>query len=316
MPVRSDRPPSQVPQLGIVVVSYGSSGLLEENLAVIDRRELPPSMVVVVDNRTTDAERARVEALARQHSWTLVTPGANLGFGGGMNLGVARAVEAGCSWLLLLNPDVEIDAAAVTALLRAASEQPLTLASPRLDRPDGSTWFAGGQLDHRRGLTRSRPDHRQEGPDRWLTGACLLLDSSTWDRVGGFDERYFLYWEDVDLGRRLLDLGGRLLVVHDTIAVHLVGGTQGAGKSATYCRYMCRNRLLYASTHVAPVTRLRWLAHSPRYAALVLLREGRAAALRRPARAVAAAWGSVAGAALVVRSLLADAWRAASRRRG
>ena len=250
-------------RLGIVVVSYGSAHLLEENL----------------------------------------------GFGAGMNEGVARAIAAGCDTFLLLNPDVAIDAATVSTLLDAAEEHPATILGPRLDWPDGSTWFAGGQLDRRSGLTRSRPDHEQVGSERWLTGACLLVDRATWEWVGGFDERYFLYWEDVDLTQRALGLGIGLLVVHDAVAVHHVGATQrgeGEGKSPTYCRFMCRNRLLFATEHVDRWGRLRWLWHAPLYAVRVLLRHGRRAALRRPDLAVAAMRGTVEGTALVLRSLVRD----------
>jgi GT2 family glycosyltransferase len=221
-----------------------------------------------------------------------------------MNAGAARALAAGCSQLLLLNPDVVIDAPSIAAVLRTAAEVPLTMATPRLDRPDGRTWFAGGQLDRRTGLTRSRPDQQQEGPDRWLTGACLFVDRALWELVGGFDERYFLYWEDIDLSQRALEHGARLLVVHDVVAEHRVGATQRSqGKSFTYCRYNCRNRLLFATGHVDARDRLRWLRHAPRYAGRVLLRHGRREALRRPHLVLAALFGTLEGALMVLRSL-------------
>jgi len=309
-------PPPAEPRLGIVVVSYGSAHLLEANLASIDRADLPPTTVVVVDNRTTDGERTKAAALGAQHGWDLVAPATNLGFGAGMNRGIDQAAAAGCDTFLLLNPDVSIDAVAISTLLRAAVEHPAAILCPRLDWPDGSTWFAGGQLDRRSGLTRSRPDHRQEGSERWLTGACLLIDRTTWEQVGGFDERYFLYWEDVDLTQRALRLGVGLRVVHDAVAVHHVGATQreeGEGKSPTYCRFMCRNRLLFATDHVDRRGRLRWIWHAPRYAVRVLLRHGGRAALRRPGLAMAALRGTVEGSVLVLRSLAGDGL---GRRRG
>jgi N-acetylglucosaminyl-diphospho-decaprenol L-rhamnosyltransferase len=293
------------PQLAIVVVSYGSSALLAENLASIDRASLPPSLVVVVNNATDPTEARAVEALAREHAWELIAPGANLGFGGGMNVGAARALAAGCSQLLLLNPDVAIDASSIVALAEQAAEGPLTLASPRLDWPDGRTWYAGSRIDLRTGFTQLRPDHEQTGSDRWLAGTCLLVDRRAWELVGGFDERYFLYWEDVELTHRALGLGVRLLVVHDVVAVHSVGATQRQeGKSATYCRYNCRNRLLFATDHVGRRERLRWLWNAPRYAGRVLVRHGPRQALRRPALVLAAAYGTIEGALMVGGSLV------------
>ncbi|HEY8524540.1 MAG TPA: glycosyltransferase family 2 protein [Acidimicrobiales bacterium] len=294
-------------RLGIVVVNYGSSALLARNLAALDREALPGSVVVVVDSRSTDAERAAVRALADRHGWLTETPDANIGFGAGVNLGVRAAIAAGCTAFLLLNPDVTIDAAAVAALLAAAEARPATVVSPRLTRPDGSLWFAGARLDRRTGLTRYRPDGPPDGPDRWLSGACLLVTRACWDLVGPFDERYFLYWEDVEWSQRALARGGDLLVLDDVTAVHAVGGTQRPdGMSTTYCRYMCRNRLRFAADHVPPADRLRWLALAPRYARRILLSDGRAALLRRPQLALAAARGTAAGAWAVLGSLAAD----------
>lgn len=291
-------------RLGIVVVNYGSSTLLEQNLAAIDRRALPGSLVVVVDSRSTSSERHAVLALARRHGWRTEAPNANVGFGGGMNCGVSRAMAAGSTAFLLLNPDVTIDAAAIAALVRASADHPMTVLSPRLIRPDGSLWFSGAHLDRRTGLTRYRPDGTPDAPDRWLTGACLLITRACWDLIGGFDDRYFLYWEDIDLSRRVLEQGGDLRVLDDVVAVHTVRGTQRPdGMSTTYCRYMCRNRLLFASTHVPPRDRVRWLVLAPRYARRILLSDGRKAALRRPSLVAAAAVGTVAGAARVLRSL-------------
>ena len=295
--------------LGIVVVNFGSHSLLARNLAAIDLADVDAT-AIVVDSHSTTEERRVVTGLAREHGWELVAPDTNVGFGIGMNLGAARAESLGCTHLLLLNPDVEISAEQIGALLHhaAAHTTPGTplLLSPRLDRPDGSVWFAGGQLDEEVGRTTSRPDPDQVGPHRWLTGACVLVDLATWTRLGGFDERYFLYWEDVDLSQRCLAAGGDVRVVHDVVVVHDVGGTQGQGKSPVYAFHMCRNRLLFASLRRDPATRRRWLRHAPEYARRIALQDGRRAALRRPALPLAVVRGTCAGTLIVARSLWRD----------
>jgi N-acetylglucosaminyl-diphospho-decaprenol L-rhamnosyltransferase len=292
-------------RLGVVVVNYRSSALLAANLERIDRGAIPSSTTVVVDNFSTAAERDAVRQLAHRRDWLLEEPDSNLGFGAGVNRGVRRAAEAGCNAFLLLNPDVVISPTTVSALVGAVPGHPHTALSPRLDMPDGSHGFDGARLDLRTGLTSYRAGHGDVGSDRWLTAACLLLTRCCWDLVGGFDEDYFLYWEDVDLTQRLLRAGGELQVLHDVVAVHAVGGTQGSdGKSTTCCRYMCRNRLLFACGHVGPRARLRWLWSAPRYAWRIARSE-----LRRPSRAAATVVGTVEGTALVVRSLAKDAVR-------
>lgn len=285
------------PPLGVIVVNYASHELLAENLpalAGLDHR------VVVVDNHSGAQEAAAVRRLAERHGWELVSPGANLGFGTGMNLGVARARELGSTEFLLLNPDVRADPGAVGELWRTVRESPLMLVSPRVLRPDGSVWFAGGRVlvDEGRTVTRGADASR---PDGWLTGACLLVHADLWDACGGFDDDYFLYWEDVDLSWRCRAAGGTLLVRDDLTVVHSVGGTQGDGKSATYYYYNCRNRLLFATKHLSGKDLIRWLRAAPAYARQVLSRGDRAALRRAPLRPLAAvAGGSLSGAAHAV----------------
>lgn len=287
-------------RLGVVVVNFRSSELIARNLACIDWSAAPPSKVVIVDNYSTAAERRAIAGLAHRHSWDLVAMDTNLGFGAGMNRGVARAIGEGCSHFLLLNPDVSIDAAALSRLLDFGLAHPKAAVAPTLHRPDGATWFTNGQLDRRRGMARARADGQQEGPDRWLTGACLLIDRDSWELLGGFDERYFLYWEDVDLSQRLLGLGGELRVLESISAIHSEGGSQKAhGKSARYCFYMCRNRLVFATAHLPLRERLRWLWFAPGYTRRIVL-GGWRAGLRHPWRALAAFAGTVAGAGAVI----------------
>ena len=288
--------------LGIVVVNYGSHALLAANLALLCE-SLSEATIVVVDNWSTTDERRRITALAADNDWTLVPSEHNLGFGAGMNRGARVALDAGCTHLLLLNPDVAIGAEAVRELVEASIARPGTLLSPRLLRPDGTVWFAGGQLDPRSGLTRSAVDTAQVGPGRWISGACLLVDAGSWSRLGGFDESYFLYWEDIDLSQRFLDLGGELRVEHDIVGVHAAGGTQGSElKSPLYARYMCRNRLRYAARRLPRRDRLRWLALAPSYALRILRRDGYRAALRRPSYVLAALDGTARGAVDIARA--------------
>jgi GT2 family glycosyltransferase len=300
--------------LGIVVVNYGSHDLLEANVSAIGADGDGETVVVVVDNFSSTDERAIVSRLADEEGWQLVTPASNLGFGSGVNRGVARAIGLGCSHVLILNPDVSIDEPTIAALRDAGRARPSTILTPRLVRLDGSTWFAAGQLDRRRGRTSTRPDGPRTGPDRWLTGACLLIDRASWERLGGFDDSYFLYWEDVDLSQRFLELGGELSVLEDLVAVHRVGGTQGTGgKSAAYCYYNCRNRLLFAVRHLPARDRVRWLWFTPQYAWRTMFLSGRRHALHHPSIMWASVRGSVAGAVALLRSMFVGRDREVSR---
>lgn len=302
---------SDRPRLAIVVVNYGSHELLEENLTPV-ASHTSDAAVVVVDNWTTVEEREAVEAQASRLGWSVVLPANNLGFGVGMNLGVARAWDLGASQALLLNPDATIDAESLRVLRDHVSDDPMTLVSPTVLRPDGSVWFAGTDLYLDSGRMRAR-SRREEHPgvrvEPWISGACLMVSKRLWEVVGGFSDEYFLYWEDVDLSHRVVAAGGRIAVDPDARAVHAEGGTQnefgatahGAGKSAAYYYYNSRNRLLYAARHLSPEDNRRW-RRSALMAAYEILMQGGRRQLKHPVKPVGAvARGTVAGMRFRVR---------------
>jgi GT2 family glycosyltransferase len=277
--------------VAVLVVNYGSSGLLVENLLPLSR-SAPELTVVVVDNLTTDAERTRVRGLAAAEGWLLVLPDTNTGFGRGMNIAAARARAEGAVSVLLLNPDARIEAVSVAGLVERARIEPRTMVAPRILRPDGSVWFEGSDLYLDDGRIRSRR-RRPEGSPRveeWLTGACLLLSTELYQRAGGFDEDYFLYWEDVDFSRRVRDAGGSLRVLSEVTAVHAEGGTQasaglassGQTKSAVYYRYNIRNRMLFAAKHLGDDDLEKWNRTALRVSWEILLQGGRKQFLRSP----------------------------------
>jgi Predicted glycosyltransferases len=263
-----------------VVVNYGSSALLRENL-VASVQSCRPDLVVVVDNPTTDDERQCLRSLATEQGWALVESAENVGFGGGMNLGVARAEELGATCFLLLNPDARIDAPAWRRLLSAAS--PEALVAPRIVDGAGRPWFDGADVylsDGRTMGAKHRSTRQGEPRWEWLTGACLLVHDELWRKVGGFDEDYFLYWEDVDLSRRIVAAGGRLEVVRDAVVVHDEGGThaettRAEAKSSTYYYHSIRNRLMFAVKHLDDEGVRRWSRSAVSSAFEVLMRGGR-----------------------------------------
>lgn len=283
----------------VIVVSYGSTSLLEAGLVGL-ARDAPDLQVVVVDSWSGDHERHRVRALAESEGWHLVAPDRNTGFGAGADLGVDAAERAGCDAVVLLNPDARADPSTVRDLLRAARAEPDLLLSPLVSHPDGSPWFVGGRLDLRTGRTSTRGGAAWVGGTRptarWLSGACLASSVEGWRRRGGFDPRYFLYWEDVELSLRWQRGGGRIAVQHHLQVIHDVGGTQPGegGKSPLYVRWNCRNRLLLAG-QLGLRTYGRWAALAPVYAWEVVRRGGRRRLLRHPQLLGAAVIGTVEG---------------------
>lgn len=298
--------------LAVVVVSFGSADLLRRNLATADLGG-PEVRVVVVDNFSTVANRRAVEELGAAQGWHVVGMPDNRGFGAACNAGVAAARELGCRTFLFLNPDAVITRAVVAELRAHSEREPLALISPVLVDSAGSVVFRMARTDLRDGRVRRRPDGADRpDPGDWLCAACVVVNDELFARIGGFDEGYFLYWEDVDLGYRAVAAGGSVVLREDLVAVHDEGGTHAdgrpeGGKSALYYRYNCRNRLAFAARHLGRRQLLRWLVATPVVSWEILLRGGRRQLLASPGLLWAAVAGSLAGVAVALPALLTGA---------
>jgi GT2 family glycosyltransferase len=307
--------------LGIIVVNYGSSRLLERNLAAV-RTDGRPVRIVVVDNFSSLEERAATADLAAVHGWALVTLPDNRGFGAGVNAGIRAARDAGCTCFLLLNPDASVADDVVAELRRHVLDDPAALVSPRILAPDGHVFFDGARLFLGSGRIRSRGSAAPAaGPAvEWVSGACLAVHEDLLERVGEFDESYFLYWEDVEFSHRARTAGASLVVRRDLTALHDAGGTQGPtrgrAKSALYYRYNCANRLRFAAQHLPRAQVVRWILATPAVGWEVLLRGGRRQLLTQPGLFLAAVRGSAAGLRVAAAALVRRPPRPAVERSG
>ncbi len=223
----------------VAVVSWNTRELLAACL-----RSLAPehgagsAEVWVVDNGSTDGSR---ELVGREFPWaTLVESDDNLGFGAAVNL---VAVRTESPWLVAANADVALPPGTLAALVAAAEADPKAGAvAPRLVLDDGTTQHStfpfpgiGPALALNSGIARFAPALGErlgfEGyadPARarvvdWAIGALLLLRREAFDAAGGFDERHWIYAEDIALGRRIARAGFSTLYEPGAIVLHASG---------------------------------------------------------------------------------------------
>jgi GT2 family glycosyltransferase len=224
----------------------------------------------VVDNHSTDGSQAVVQEFAS--TTKLIQNEANIGFSRAVNQGIAAA---SAPLVLIMNPDCLLTPGAL-AVLRGEIEafENCAIVGPRILNPDGSVQGSArgdpnmltglfGRTTMLRRLMPDLPVSRRnviEGAERdgrrsivvdWLSGACMLARRAALESVGGFDERYFLYWEDADLCRRLRARGYQIRYAPVATAVHRVGHSS-RGVRAAAIRAFHESAYTYYATHVAP----------------------------------------------------------------
>jgi len=218
--------------LSVVIVTWNSAGHIASCLDAL-AGELPPSSeVVVVDNASDD----RSASIARDHGTRVIENPRNTGFGAACNLG---ATEASGSVLLFLNPDAVVEPGAVKALRRALVAAPrVGAAGGALVNPDGTPqaaaddFISAATLVKRAAQTALGDASRKRalapaGEVDWVYGAFLVVRRDAWEEVGGFDDRYHMYYEDMDLCWRLRERGWQVRFAPDARAMH-VGGASAA----------------------------------------------------------------------------------------
>jgi GT2 family glycosyltransferase len=218
--------------------------------------DYPNFEMVIVDNGSSDGSCEALSAeLSGNPRITVLAAGRNLGFAGGNNLVLARALQRGSDFVWLLNNDTQVNPFTLRALVEAAQAHPRVgiFGSKILywDRAD-TLWFAGGFIEkkgHRLGRHRGmdeidRGQYDAEEEFDFITGCSLLIRAATVRDIHFMPERYFLYWEDVDWCTRARRAGWSCLYVPRSTLLHKVGTTAGRNPRLQR-RYETRNRLLY-----------------------------------------------------------------------
>jgi N-acetylglucosaminyl-diphospho-decaprenol L-rhamnosyltransferase len=218
------------PSISAVVVDYRAGAALANCVASLHANGV--SDVIVVDNaEASESARALGATSAR-----IVESGVNLGYGRGVNRGAALTEG---EYLVVSNPDILVHDLAVATLVEYLVEHPeVGIVAPRIERPDGSVypsqrvfpnvWLAGAHAllapfwpDNP--ATRRYRAARADGTVEWVSGAFFVMRRADFEAVGGFDERFFMFAEDMDLCWRVREHGWGIAAVNEAVVTHAEG---------------------------------------------------------------------------------------------
>ncbi|WP_305092209.1 glycosyltransferase family 2 protein [Prescottella sp. R16] len=230
-------------KLAVVTVTYSPGEHLEHFLSTLADATTENPQVILADNGSVDGTP---EAAAAAHDHVrLLRTGGNIGYGGAINRAVAE-IDPDIEFVLVVNPDVRWSPGSIDELLAAAQRWPRAGAlGPMVRELDGSVYpsaravpdlvsgaghaVLGSVWPSNPWTQRYRQDSETitERPAGWLSGSCLLLRRVAFDAIDGFDSRYFMYMEDVDLGDRLGRAGWLNVFVPSAEVTHAKGHAAG-----------------------------------------------------------------------------------------
>lgn len=250
--------------VSVVIVTYRSRAVVLDLLAALERHA-PTAEVVVVDNASADGTPELVAASFPRVR--VVRRAANGGVSAGLNEGVRHTTR---SHVAFLNPDIRFDSDVLSPLSAYLAAHPdVGVVAPKLLNPDGSVQlscrsfpgYSAALFNRYSLLTRLFPanrasrrylmsdfDHTTVRDVDWVSGAALMFPRTVFDRVGGWDEHYFLFSEDVDFCREVHAAGYRVVYDPDVAMHHAIGISKGTSSKLIIERH--RSMWRYYKKHL------------------------------------------------------------------
>ena len=248
---------SYLPKVYIVILHSKSIPCLVDCLSSLDRITYKNCEIIVVNNGSNDL--TDITKHIKHKIQTIKTP-SNLGFARGNNLGIKEALKNRADYVLLLNDDTIVSPDFLSILVNVGKNHPdVGMLGPKIyyfDEPK-RIWFAGARFNEQTGLIltshsdeidNNKNDEKQEDSD-YVTGCAVLVKRILIDIIGLLDERFFLYWEDVDWGLRAKKAGFTNLIIPDAHIWHKVSVSTGGMDSPLRAYHKTRSHLLMAKLH-------------------------------------------------------------------
>lgn len=265
-----------VKRVAIIILNWNGLDDTLECLSSLSELEYKNYQIIVVDNNSTED----ISTLPEQYPGViLIRNHDNYGFCKGNNIGIEKAVELKYDYCWILNNDTVVAKDCLGKLVDALSQdESIAAVTNRVDyyQDHSLSWFAGGiflnGIPAIRGFFEKINDNHEQEDTEYLVGCSFLARTDILNKVGGFDENYFCYVEDVDISMKIRELGWKIIYSKDAVVWHKVSASTGI-HSPLKLYYKHRNMLYFLRKFNNPINpSVRWYLSSFRYILSLLVK--------------------------------------------
>ena len=239
---------SNMNKVAVIILNYRIKELILKCIESVKKSTYKNLDIIIVDNSPEEGLGELVDNNIQY------LPNRNTGYTGGNNLGIKKALESSPDFIFILNPDTIIDKDAIKYLVETLEDENAGIVGPKILFSDKKTiWYAGGIFDtanvigkHKGVDELDNEKYEKLEETDYVTGAAMFVSKEVFQKIGFFDEKYFLYYEDSDFSKRAKEAGFKVLYQPKAMVYHENAQSTGLG-SPLQDYFITRNRMLYAS---------------------------------------------------------------------
>jgi GT2 family glycosyltransferase len=254
----NDSSPSKV---FVIILNFNGKDSLSDCLRAVFQSDYPNFETIIIDNDSQDGSFEQAKLNFSKASF--IKNAKNVGFSKGNNVGIRYALEKFADYVFILNNDAIIQKSTLSELITTAEKYPgAGIISPLILNADNKTiWFAGGIIDwltmktlHITSIFSDKPYFSQ-----YISGCAMLIKKEVFKKIGLFDERFFLYYEDADFSLRTKKAGFNLIINPLIKIKHFEQSTKTTSKNY----WLVLSGLLFFKTHATLLYKFWYMFYVP-----------------------------------------------------
>ena len=241
-------------RVAVIIVNWRKYNMTDNCIESVIKCNYPNYEIILVDN---ESDSSKVSNFKYRKNIITILNSKNEGFSKANNQGIEYALKNNFDYILLLNNDTIIKSNLIDVLVKTAQEKKVFAVQPLiLNHNEKKIWNGGGKINYFFGIfSNSKKVYNSFKFIEWFTGCCCLLDLKLFREIGKFDERFFAYYEDVDLSLRIKKNGYKIGFTSQTELIHLESAsskleTSNEGSLNPFVHYLnIKNNILILRKH-------------------------------------------------------------------